>query len=149
MSDSSDESDDCDDEEEDSGGDDAAHDGERRDDRYGLPVHRSPDQDKRNQLQKKQENFKFVFFSFLEDMSLFCEATDTPVLDFWWCLPEFQSQCGSLCMYASFPQIYPQCDTCWPLSVCMLKWLLIFLETNQIHRSVCIQGGGWEDPSPQ
>ena len=62
MSDCSDESDDCDDEEEDSAGDDAAHDGERRDDRHRLPVRCSPDQDKRHQLQRKQENFKFVFY---------------------------------------------------------------------------------------
>ena len=26
-------------------------------------------------------------FKFLEDISPFCGATDTPVLDFWWCLP--------------------------------------------------------------
>ena len=62
MSDSSDESDDCDDEEEDSAGDDAAHDGERRDDRYGLPVRRSPDQDKRHQLQNKARKLQVCFF---------------------------------------------------------------------------------------
>ena len=28
----------------------------------------------------------FFFLKFLEDMSPFCGATDTPVLDFWWCL---------------------------------------------------------------
>ena len=27
------------------------------------------------------------FLNFFEDMSPFCGATDTPVLDFWWCLP--------------------------------------------------------------
>ena len=33
--------------------------------------------------------FFFLFFlkKFLEDMSPFCGATDTPVLDFWWRLP--------------------------------------------------------------
>ena len=61
MSDCSDESDDCDDEEEDSAGDDAAHDGERRDDGHRLPVRRCPNQDKRHQLQNKQENFQFFF----------------------------------------------------------------------------------------
>ena len=29
----------------------------------------------------------FFFLKFLEDMSPFCGATDTPVLDFWWRLP--------------------------------------------------------------
>ena len=71
MSDCSDESDDCDDEEEDSAGDDAAHDGERRDDRHRLPVRRRPDQDKRHQLQINKKTstsslfvcfFKFVVF---------------------------------------------------------------------------------------
>ena len=93
MSDCSDESDDCDDEEEDSAGDDAAHDGERRDDRHGLPVRRRPDQDKRHQLQKskKTSSFFFYFLSFFslffEEMSPFCGATDTPV----WTFPFFSS----------------------------------------------------------
>ena len=30
--------------------------------------------------------FFFVFQKFLEDISPFCGATDTPFMDFWWCL---------------------------------------------------------------
>ena len=33
----------------------------------------------------------------LEDTSPFCGANDTPVLDFWWCLPWVESQGGYLC----------------------------------------------------
>ena len=32
-------------------------------------------------------DLNFSFLKFLEDISPFYEATDTPVLDFWWHLP--------------------------------------------------------------
>ena len=31
--------------------------------------------------------FSSSFFFFLEDISPFCGAANTPILDFWWCLP--------------------------------------------------------------
>ena len=40
--------------------------------------------------------FKRFFKNFLEHINFFCGATDTPVLDFWWHLPWFQSQGGSI-----------------------------------------------------
>ena len=40
------------------------------------------------QISVKTFLFFFVFFlKLLEDMSIFCGATDIPVLDFWWRLP--------------------------------------------------------------
>ena len=48
----------------------------------------------------------------------FCGATDTPVLDFWWHLPWFQSQGGLACMLSclhAILQIHLWCDTCRPL----------------------------------
>ena len=53
----------------------------------------------------------------LEDISPFCGATDTPVLDFWWHLP-WSLKPGwipSLACAQSIPQIHLWCNTCWPL----------------------------------
>ena len=51
----------------------------------------------------------------------FCGATNTPVLDFWWCLPLVPKP-GWIPWLAYFvacvqrnPQIHLWCDTCWPL----------------------------------
>ena len=35
-----------------------------------------------------------LFILILEDISPFCGATETPVLDFWWCILWFQSKSG-------------------------------------------------------
>ena len=57
-------------------------------------------------------------------MSPFCGATDTPVLDFWWCLlwvskPEwvlpYLSIVEAYVLHYTFPEIHLWCDTCWPL----------------------------------
>ena len=64
-----------------------------------------------------------VFLKKLEDISPFLWATDTPFLDFWWCLlwvsnPEWEWglihtwQRYTCCM---FPEIHHWCYTCWPL----------------------------------
>ena len=68
---------------------------------------------------------KFVFFlKFLEDMSPFCGATDTPVSDVWWRLlwvskPEWVLPYSSLAeaymLRYTFPEIHLWCDTCQPL----------------------------------
>ena len=64
------------------------------------------------------------FLKFLEDMSLFCGATDTPILDFWWCLlwvskPEwglpYLSLAEAYMLHYTFPEIHLWCNTCWPL----------------------------------
>ena len=70
----------------------------------------------------------FVFFcfflKFLEDMSPFCGATDTPVSDFWWCLlwvskPKWVLPYSSLAeayvLCYTFPEIHLWCDTSQPL----------------------------------
>ena len=66
----------------------------------------------------------FFFKIFLEDMSPFCGATDTPVSDFWWRLllvskPEWVLPYSSLeeayILCYTFPEIHLWCDTCWPL----------------------------------
>ena len=70
MSDCPDEPDDGDDEEEDSAGDDAAHDGERRDDRYSLPIGCRPDQDKCNELQNKMLSLqKLLLWNLLQKIN--------------------------------------------------------------------------------
>ena len=64
----------------------------------------------------------FFLNTILEDISPFCGATDTPVLDFWWYLlsvlkPEwvplfiFSGGIPVICCL----RFYLQCDTCWPL----------------------------------
>ena len=52
-------------------------------------------------------------------MSPFCGATDTPVLDFWWCLP-WVSKPGWIPRLRGFvacvpwiPESHLWCDTCW------------------------------------
>ena len=66
----------------------------------------------------------FFFFKFLEDMSPFCGATDTPVLDFWWRLlwvskPEwflaYSSLAEAYVLHYTFPEIHLWCNTCQPL----------------------------------
>ena len=58
----------------------------------------------------------FFFSKFLEDISPFRGATDTPLLDFWWHLP-WVSMPGWIpfCMLSHLcdPQIHLWCDTCW------------------------------------
>ena len=61
------------------------------------------------------------FFKFLEDISPLCGATDSPVLDSWWCEP-LVSKPGWIPLLACFvtymqqnPQIQLWCNTCWPL----------------------------------
>ena len=45
-----------------------------------------------------------VFFkNFLEDVSPFCGATDTSVLDFWWCLPWVSKPGWIPCLHALSP----------------------------------------------
>ena len=66
----------------------------------------------------------FIFLKFLEDMSPFFGATDTPILDFWWHLL-WVSETEWILTYSSlaevyvlcytFPEIHLWCDTCWPL----------------------------------
>ena len=67
-----------------------------------------------------------IFFlkKFLEDMSPFCGATDTPILDLWWCLlwvskPEwvlpYSSLADTYMLHYTFPEIHLWCDTCQPL----------------------------------
>ena len=59
----------------------------------------------------------FYFFKFLEDISsFFFGTTDTPVLDFWWCLPWVSKPgwipfCVLSCLCG--PQIHLWCDACW------------------------------------
>ena len=69
-------------------------------------------------------SLRFFFFKFLEDMSPFCGAIDTPVSDFWWRLlwvskPEWVLPYSSLVeaymLCYTFPEIHLWCDTCWPL----------------------------------
>ena len=45
----------------------------------------------------------FLFFKKWEDISAFCGATDTPVLDFWWCLPFVSKSKWIPCLQASSP----------------------------------------------
>ena len=57
----------------------------------------------------------------LEDISPFCGTTDTPILDFWWCLSwstgvDPSLACFITCMHW-IPQIHLWCDTYWPLGV--------------------------------
>ena len=68
--------------------------------------------------------FFFFFLKFLEDMSPFCGATDTPVSDFWWCLllvskPEWVLSYSSLVeayvLRYTLSEIHLWCDTCQPL----------------------------------
>ena len=40
------------------------------------------------------QDFLLFFVNFMEDIRSFFEDTDTPALDFWWCLPWVQSQVG-------------------------------------------------------
>ena len=61
---------------------------------------------------------RIFFIKFLEDISPFCRATDTPVFDFWWRLPQV-SRPGWIPLLACFvtsmqriPQIHLWCDTC-------------------------------------
>ena len=70
------------------------------------------------------DSFFLFFFKFLEDMSPFCGATDTPILDFWWCLlwvskPEWVLPYSSLVeayvLRYTFPEIHLWCNTCQPL----------------------------------
>ena len=42
--------------------------------------------DRQSENEPEQGNGQGFFTKKLEDMSNFCGATDTPVLDFWWCL---------------------------------------------------------------
>ena len=63
--------------------------------------------------------FLLSFTKFLEDISPFRGATDTPILDFWWRLPRV-SKPGWIPSLACFlvcaqqiPQIYLWCNTCW------------------------------------
>ena len=67
---------------------------------------------------------KLFFKNFLEDMSPFCGATDTPISDFWRCLlwvskPEcflpYLSLVEAYVLHYMFPEIHLWCDTCWPL----------------------------------
>ena len=54
-----------------------------------------------------EESFRFINIFFkkkmLEDTSSFCRATDTPVLDFWWCLLCVSKLGGIPSLYASSP----------------------------------------------
>ena len=43
-----------------------------------------------------KSNEFWIFLNNLQDMSPFCGATDTHVLDFWWCLPWVSKPGGSL-----------------------------------------------------
>ena len=63
-------------------------------------------------------------YYFLEDMSPFCGAIDTPILDFWWRLlwvskPEWVLPYSSLVeayvLRYILPEIHLWCYTCWPL----------------------------------
>ena len=51
----------------------------------------------------------------LDDASLFCGATDTPVLDFWWRLPWVSKPEWIPWMLSHLcdPQIHFWCNTCW------------------------------------
>ena len=73
------------------------------------------------QLSKFDHMSNFFKELFLADISPFCGATDTTVLNFWWCLP-WVSRPGWTSLIACFvvcvkqnPQIHLWCDTCWPL----------------------------------
>ena len=57
----------------------------------------------------------FFLLNFLEDISPFRGATDTPVLDFWWHLPWVSKPMWIPCMLSHLcdPQIHFWCDTCW------------------------------------
>ena len=59
--------------------------------------------------------FVLLFLKFLEDISPFCGATDTPVLDFWWCLPWSFKARVIPCVFSRLrdPQIHLCCDTYW------------------------------------
>ena len=62
-----------------------------------------------------QVSLKCFFFLIFEDISPFRGATDTPVLDFWWCLP-WVSKPGwipSMLFHLCDPLIHLWCDTCW------------------------------------
>ena len=80
-----------------------------------------------------------LFLKCLEDISPFCGATDTSVLDFWWHL-SWVSKPGWILSLARFvtcgqrnPNIHLWCDTCWPLysqhgrTWCFKKKFLHFL----------------------
>ena len=57
----------------------------------------------------------FKIKKILEDIGPFCRATDTSVLDFWWCLPWVSKPRWILCMLSCLcdPQIHLWCNTCW------------------------------------
>ena len=64
------------------------------------------------------------FFFFINFWRTFCGATDTPILDFWWCplwvsKPEWVLPYSSLVeayvLCYTFPEIHLWCDTCRPL----------------------------------
>ena len=62
----------------------------------------------------------FLKKKFLEDMSPFCGATDTPVLDFWRCLswvskPGWIPRLHAFTCMQWIPEIHLWCDMCWPL----------------------------------
>ena len=87
----------------------------------------------------------FFFFKFLEDISPFCGAADTPILDFWWCLP-WVSKPGWILSLACFltcaqqiPQIHLWCDTCWLYRGQHGSWA--FLIHVPADMSVSIGGG--------
>ena len=82
---------------------------------------------------KNMEIKTFAYNFFLEDISPFCGATDTPVLDFWWGLPRgskpvwipygdvslwFKASVDPLLVYLSSMCngfLRSRCDNCWPL----------------------------------
>ena len=59
-------------------------------------------------------NFGQIFLK-MADMSIFCGATDTPVLDFWWCLPIFSIRTWRRHISYMFLEIHLWWDTCRPL----------------------------------
>ena len=74
-----------------------------------------------------------LFFKFLEDISLSCGVTDTPVLNFWWCLfwvskPEWIALFAfGRGVYYMFPEIHLWCKTCRPLGYQYGSWVILFL----------------------
>ena len=63
----------------------------------------------------------FFSFTFLEDISPFRGATDTPVLDFWWRLLWVSKLGWSAGWHTFLPacKIHLWCDTCWLIEVSM------------------------------
>ena len=55
---------------------------------------------KKKRLTKKNQIIKKIF---LEDISALCGTTDTPVLEFWWCLPWVLKPGWIICLCASLP----------------------------------------------